>query len=284
MGRPINYKKLGGELSDEGLQLQFQAYFNAEDGLITARLVKQVAEDRYLLASSSDDTEQMICTLTNSTPNAIGECTLRIKPYAAGSTATAYFTMEIDTVEIETAGEPTNADGTIVGTVVGGTRSVAATISTTVSGNEVTALGSITNRGTYTVLPANPVTLSGYTGTVMPTVNITWRVKAVVISSGGSLYDNIPVATVVTEEVDPPILGTVTLTTKAVSAIAVSDAGGGMTTVPTISINPPEGTIEFVNKLMGHRLLTFSGNAYKYYISDDYTDLVAGECRIYTAA
>ena len=80
-------------------------------------------------------------------------------------------------------------------TLSGGTPSVAATFTVTaVSSGVVTAVSS-TNFGTYSVLPSNPVSVTGGTGTGL-TLNVTWAVgTSFTISNAGSGYVEQPTIT-----------------------------------------------------------------------------------------
>jgi hypothetical protein len=80
-------------------------------------------------------------------------------------------------------------------TLSGGTPSVAATFTVTgVSSGVVTAVSS-TNFGTYSVLPSNPVSVTGGTGTGL-TLNVTWAVgTSFTITNAGSGYVEQPTVT-----------------------------------------------------------------------------------------
>jgi hypothetical protein len=80
-------------------------------------------------------------------------------------------------------------------TIVGGTpSSVAGTLTvTSVSGGVITGVGS-SNFATYTALPANPVSVTGGSGTGA-TITATWVVGTIVVSTAGSGYIEQPTIT-----------------------------------------------------------------------------------------
>jgi hypothetical protein len=81
-------------------------------------------------------------------------------------------------------------------TLVGGTpTSVAGTFTVvTVSGGVITSIGATSNFATYTALPANPVSVTGGTGTGA-TITATWVVGTVSVATPGSGYVEQPTIT-----------------------------------------------------------------------------------------
>jgi hypothetical protein len=103
-----------------------------------------------------------------------------------GSTATGTVT-SLGGVSATIAGGGTGYTAGNVLTVVGGTFSSASTITVnTVSGGVITG-ATLTNGGTYTVIPANPVSVTGGSGTGA-TFNITYGILGLSITTAGSGY------------------------------------------------------------------------------------------------
>lgn len=146
MGRPINYKKLGGELSQDGEQLSFRAYFTEGSAEEDAYLVKQVGTDKYRLAAVADS-------------NMVEDFTLG-ETVTQGVTAT----MNVNTNYEITALTVTNApaflsvDGTYSVTVSGGNpkNGANATADVVIATDTISTI-TITNGGIY------PTDLSGIT-------------------------------------------------------------------------------------------------------------------------
>lgn len=147
MGRPINYKKLGGELSQDGEQLLFRAYFTEGSEEENAYLVKQVGVDKFRLAAVSDSA--MVEDFT------LGETTLQ------GDTAVlnvTNFNTKYEISSLTVTNSPTFAgeDGTYSVTIVGGNPETAATADVVVATDTISSV-TITDGGSY------PTDLSGVT-------------------------------------------------------------------------------------------------------------------------
>lgn len=146
MGRPINYKKLGGVLTQDGQQLSFRAFFTDGSAEEDAYLVKQVGTDKYRLAAVADS--NMVEDFT------LGETTVQ------GDTAV----MNVNTNYEITALTVTNApvfsgvDGTYSVTIFGGNpkNGQSATADIVILTDAIDSV-TVTDGGTY------PTDLSGVT-------------------------------------------------------------------------------------------------------------------------
>jgi hypothetical protein len=81
MGRPINYKKIGGDTANTGNQLLFQAWFTGEDDAENAFLVKQVSETRFKVAAVADPSRVEIMELVDEQDNVEGTCYMTIRAF-----------------------------------------------------------------------------------------------------------------------------------------------------------------------------------------------------------
>jgi hypothetical protein len=110
-------------------------------------------------------------------------------PPGSGTTATATVaSMNAARAFIDTQGSGyTNGD---VLTVAGGTAGTTAQLTVTVSGGLITRIV-VSRAGSYTVLPANPVSVTGGTGTGAK-FYMQWGVNAVTVTGGGTNYPAFP--------------------------------------------------------------------------------------------
>lgn len=146
MGRPINYKKLGGELTQDGEQLLFRAYFTDGSAEEDAYLVKQVGTDKYRLAAASDS--DMVEDF------ALGETAVQ------GETAIMNVNTNYEITALTETNSPTfsGVDGTYSVTIAGGNpkNGESATADVVIDLDAIDTIA-ITNGGTY------PTDLSGVT-------------------------------------------------------------------------------------------------------------------------
>lgn len=161
-----------------------------------------------------------------------------------GATANISAT-EVRTIAINAAGSGyTNGD---VVTVTGGTGTSATATVTTGAADTIPASLAIVNRGSYT---ANP-TLTGAATTVSPsggtglTVDLTTRVKTVVLKAGGS-YTALPSLTGAATTGSATGTGATADLSIGLNTISVSANGSGYTTAPTIVIGNTGGTYSVV--------------------------------------
>lgn len=147
--------------------------------------------------------------------------TVTIAGSGSGGTATA----KLKAVAIAVVAGGTGYSVSDVLTVVGGTstQAITATVSA-VSGGVITAL-SITTAGSYSVLPSNPVAVTGGGGSGA-TFTITWGVATIAVTAAGTGY---------------------------VTATATVTGGGGSGATAAVTLAPKEATI------------ATSGNSYNVY-------------------
>ena len=135
-------------------------------------------------------------TRTNggSTYTSFPTLTISAPTTAGGVQATASFTMGLGGVPVITSGGTGYTVGDVL-TLVGGTFSSAATLTvSTVSTGVVTGV-TVSNFGTYTVLPTNPISVTGGTGSGA-TFSPTWGVNTTfTITNAGSGYVEQPTVT-----------------------------------------------------------------------------------------
>jgi hypothetical protein len=95
---------------------------------------------------------------------------------------------------------------------------------------------SVANIGDYTVLPANPVSLSGGGGTGA-TINVTYQVSSVQVTNGGSGFDPGNEASVTFGTGNATAVGVVNAA-GSVTSVTVISGGSGYVARPTVSLNP----------------------------------------------
>jgi hypothetical protein len=106
MGRPINFKKIGGNTSAAGQQLLLSAWFDGEVGPEDAFVVKQTASRSFMLAAVANPARVGVFKLD--TDEVEGEtAVLEVEPF--GKTNSVGFGFA--TVSLTTGGATTLADG-----------------------------------------------------------------------------------------------------------------------------------------------------------------------------
>jgi hypothetical protein len=111
---------------------------------------------------------------------------------AGGVQATGSVNMQINSGTAVATGGTGYTNGDTI-TLVGGTFTTAATATVTASGGVVSAI-TIVGAGTYQVLPSNPISVTGGTGTGL-TLNANWTVRSITIGTAGSGYVEQPTVT-----------------------------------------------------------------------------------------
>jgi len=89
MGRPINYKKKGGNPSESGFQFVLRAWFDGQMAEEDAYIVKQVGTSRFILAAVSNRSRTGIFTLGEQVVQG-SVATMSAEPF--GATAQVGFT------------------------------------------------------------------------------------------------------------------------------------------------------------------------------------------------
>jgi hypothetical protein len=87
--------------------------------------------------------------------------------------------------------------------------------------------------GRYSVLPTDPVSHTGGTGSGA-TFNMDWAVHSVTVTDGGVGYADVPVVSI-----SGTATGTAVLTGDAVSSVVVTSPGSGYTATATVTIEAP---------------------------------------------
>jgi len=111
---------------------------------------------------------------------------------AGGVQATASVTMFVGSATVS-AGGSGYAVGNVL-TIVGGTSSTTATLTVATLSGSAVATVTISNSGVYTVLPSNPVSVTGGAGTGA-TFTLAWSVGTIVVDTAGSGYVEQPTVT-----------------------------------------------------------------------------------------
>ena len=111
---------------------------------------------------------------------------------AGGVQATASTTMFVGSATVS-AGGSGYAVGNVL-TIVGGTSSTTATLTVATLSGSAVATVTISNSGVYTVLPSNPVSVTGGAGTGA-TFTLAWSVGTIVVDTAGSGYVEQPTVT-----------------------------------------------------------------------------------------
>jgi len=196
-GGSANYGQITGGAT--GKAVQFQTL--GSDGNVSLAIQPKGTGAIDLAAGSSGVNISNGGTVTALTRTAAGSgytafpsITISAPTTAGGVQATASVVLMIaNAATIQSGGTGYTLSDVV--TLSGGTPSVAATFTVTaVSSGVVTAVSS-TNFGTYSVLPSNPVSVTGGTGTGL-TLNVTWAVgTSFTISNAGSGYVEQPTVT-----------------------------------------------------------------------------------------
>lgn len=184
------------------------------------------------------------------------------------SNATYTINMEVNAATLVHGGAGSSAGyhANDVLTVVGGTFTTAATITVnTVDGGGGILTYTLTNQGSYTVLPTNPVSTtvspSGGTGA---TFNLTYDVKGISINTGGSGYGTTAQYVVVGGGYATQASFASSTTVSGViptGSLTVVSHGTGYTSVPTLVIDSVNAA-EYVSKLNNRTVDTFQDHRY----------------------
>ena len=134
----------------------------------------------------------------NTTASNLAQCyNQRDRTFANSSGNRGFYFVDLESVAVDpinttiqaaavATGGATCTNGVQTFTVSGGSSSAAATLTGTVSGNALSGALTMVNGGYYTVVPGNPVTLTGGGCGTPPTANLT---TATWVSPSGCLYD-----------------------------------------------------------------------------------------------
>lgn len=194
-----------------------------------------------------------------------------------GIGATASARMKAQSVTIDDGGTGYTDDDVL--TIVGGTSTAAATL-TVQSTDGVVDSVVITNAGNYSLLPTNPVSVTGGSGNDDATFNINWNVLSVSVNNAGSGYTSVP-AISFSGGGGTGAAATVNLTPTTVSSnIIVTNPGKNYNSAPTITISGGGGTDATAVASLGTPTVSEEGtgfiliNPYGYGSPDEYARVI----------
>ena len=121
----------------------------------------------------------------------------------------------------------------------------------------------VANKGDYTAIPANPVSTSGSVNGVVGTINVTYSVSSVQVTTPGSGYLGAPFVNFGTGNASAQ--ATVNAAGN-VSTIQVLSGGTGYTAIPNVLITD-SATVQYATKITDAIVYTFNGNQYKWLLS-----------------
>jgi hypothetical protein len=194
-GGSANYGQITGGATTKAVQFQTLG----SDGNVSLAIQPKGTGAIDLAAGSSGvnisngGTVTAITRTASGTPSytTVPSVTLSAPTTAGGVQATASVTMFVGSATVSAGGS-----GYLVGdvlTVSGGTGSAPTLTVATLSGSAVATV-TITNAGSLTALPSNPVSVTGGTGT-NATFTIGWGVNTIVVGNAGSGYVEQPTIT-----------------------------------------------------------------------------------------
>lgn len=256
MGRPIKKKYIKTTSTHH---ITCNAWVPGDSGNKTGTIKAQKTSNRYK-ATTSFGTG--LCKLVTGIPAAAGQMSITVNPYVVPVTA-AIFVVNM-TASAATTGALGSGytNGTFTATVVGGTNTGAATLTVTVAGGVITG-AVVLSGGNYTALPANPVSITGGSGT-LATFNITYGVLNFNDTGHvGSGYGANTTVQFIGGGFAVQATGSVTVSGGTLTSPTISVAGSGYTTIPTVFVESL-GATEYVRKLNDRTVETFLGNRYKW--------------------
>jgi hypothetical protein len=276
MGRPIKKKFIK---STQPHHIVCDAWVGADNAnRVSAIITSQKASNEYRVDSSgvggpaltptNGSSKGYLCKLVNGIPAAAGQMSIAVDPYVAPTGAATFtVTMEVNTATLVTPGGTSVAyqPGDVL-TVVGGTFTTAATITVnTVSAGGV-ATFTLTNHGSYTALPANPVSVTDSpTTTAAPSATFNLKYDVLSVAVGGTntgygantelVFDGGGYTTQAT--------ATTVVTSGHVGTPTMVNHGAGYTSIPTVTALS-FGPTQYARKINNRTVETFAGNRYKW--------------------
>lgn len=234
------------------------SYYNGSS-VVNGYIVKQLGQTKFNVTDGSNPKtvslapNTTIASALSSNPTYFTIMAYPSTSAASGATFVAHYGVNAATIAAPGSGY-TNGTQTLTLASSG-----SATLSVTVAGNVVTAVGSVTAPGTVTSLLANPVATTGGGGTGA-TFNLTYKLLSVTVS-GGTGYGLSETLNFngMTASVTPAAHISV-VTGTAPTTIVVDTAGSGISVAAT-SIGVT-GAAEFVSKIFDNRIVTTAGHSY----------------------
>jgi len=262
MGRPL-HSKLGGNVTGSGNQLRVMAHLDAVIGPEPCWINKQTGSTRFNVSSvagGATPTRTGTIYLVGNDEPALNEGYIKVLPVAIDDGGGALFTATMLVVGATIVDGGTGYAGTDTLTVVGGTAGTAATLTVdTVSTGVITVI-SIADGQDYTVLPTNPVSVTGGTGNDDATFNLTYGIESVAVDQGGDDWSTAPTLQVIGNGSSGAV--SATLTSDVITSVAVDTIGTGYTSIPRIA-TAVAGT-RFATKLHDNIVKTTDGTIYSY--------------------
>lgn len=257
--KPVNDKYFG---SGSG---KISVSYHNGSGTVTGYIVKQVGTSSFIVTDGST-TRRVRLAQTTATAATLTDGFMRIAATGGGSGATFAATYEVDTVTVLAGGTGYAVSNVLTG--VGANITPFTVTVATVSTGAVTGI-TITNRGEYSTVPGTlntnvrQVTTTGGAGTGA-TLNITFRIKSITVSSGGTGY---LVGQTITNSglggTQPNItIASVDATTGAVLTLTVVSPGASIFTFASAFSGEPSTL--YVKRLDSHKAHMTSGNSYSW--------------------
>lgn len=263
---PDKYQKLFGDRSQMhpinshnfGTRGLAVSYYNGTS-VVNGYIVKQLGPTKFNVTDGSHPKTVLlapttaIATALSSNPTYFTIQAFPSTATSSGATFVAHYGVNAATIAAPGSGY-TNGTQTLTLASTG-----SATLSVTVAGNVVTAVGSVSAPGTVTALPSNPVATTGGGGTGA-TFNLTYKLLSVTVSGGHgysvgeTLKFNGMTASVV------PAAHISVVTAGAPATIVVDTAGSGISVAATSF--GVTGAVEYVSHIYDNRIVTTAGHAY----------------------
>jgi len=262
--KPVNDKFFG---SASG---QIAVAFHDGSTTVSGHIVKQVGTSTYVVSDGSTTRRARLAQTTAAAATLV-DGAMRIVGTGTGSGATLVATYEIDTVTVLAGGTGYAVSNVLTG--VGGTAITpfTATVST-VSTGAVTGV-TITNRGEYTAVPGTlstnvrQVTTTGGAGTGA-TLNVTFRLRSITVSAGGSGYLAGQVITYTGLGGTAPTI-TVGSVDSAGAILTLNVASPGATIFTFASAISPEPATLYIKKLDALRAHATTGSSYSWRLGSE---------------
>lgn len=288
MGRPINFKRLGGDFVVGENRLGFRA--NVDGTVDDCFLVKQTGVNRFIL--ENDSGVQKECVLVDDSTPSVGQCQMTVTGFGLSKNA-AQLASRIGVVGvtiIDGGNADTDGDGiefTIpaISGLISELDANRAVLTCDVVAGTVDAVN-ISNAGSYVgQLISDEVLITELNAEELGTparVKLTFGVVAATVTDGGSGY---------TSDATVPVLvfgDTNDVEITASTAVGVGDevigttvveGSTGLTTPPTLIVQDPPGN---VRKITDHLLYTFDGRVYRYNVDSAADELKEGDPSLVT--
>jgi len=156
-------------------------------------------------------------------------------PTPSGTTATITAKMGVNVAPAVAAGGSGYTVSDVL-TATGGTFSVAAQFTVTSAPGGIVATVSLLTAGSYSVLPTNPVSVTGGTGTLATFTISNWKVVSLTVGGAGSGYTTRPTIAIDAPASGVDATGKTLLTGTSLASVRCNCPGKGYVSPPTISV------------------------------------------------